>query len=48
MRSIRLSPPSVMNIALAWNDATTTANTMDIALVRQPSMKSAHVTTANA
>ena len=36
-----------MKIALAWNDATTTANRTDIARVRQPSMNSAHVTRAS-
>lgn len=46
MRRMRLSPPSVMKIALAWNDVTTTANSTDTALVRQPSMNSAEMTSA--
>ena len=48
MRRMRLSPPSVMKIALAWNDATTTANSTDTTRVRQPSMNSADVTRAAA
>lgn len=47
MRSIRLSPPSVIRMARAWKEATTTANTTDIALVRQPSMKRAEVRRAS-
>lgn len=45
---IRLSPPSVMKIARAWNEATTTANSTDVTRVRQPTRNSAQTTSARA